>query len=121
MARTNLGSPDEALAGMAKVGKPRVPMGDSALKDAKFPSATDTGRTMKMPRKNTQAGDPTLESKPSRSNVSVERMGPAFGVRVNIAAPVSAEASSTQANGRIIRSAVYRSNENFNDGNAASY
>jgi hypothetical protein len=120
MARTNLGGPDEALAGMAKVGKPRVPMGDSALKDVSFPSA-DTGRAIQQPRKNTQAGDPAMSGKASRSNVMVERLGPAFGVSVNIAAPVSHEAGATQANGRIIRSAVHRSNENFDEGNATSY
>lgn len=120
MARTNLGSPDEALAGMAKVGKPRVPMGTSAAKDVKFPSANETGRAKKVKRQGAQAGDPAVQNAPERPNVMVERMGPAFGVSVNIAAPKMHEAGQTQANGRVFKSAVYRSNQSFDEGAATS-
>lgn len=122
MARSSIPSPDEALAGMAKVGKPRKPMGKDALKDVSFPSATPKGKSVKlMPKKNTAAGDPTVQAKPARPNTTVERKGAAYGIRTNYSAPVSPEAGATQANGRIIRSAIARDNANFNDGNATSY
>jgi len=122
VARSNLGSPDEALAGMAKVGKPREPMGDTMRKSVKFPSANPQGRTTKLvPKKNTAAADPTVMPKPTRKNVNVDRKGAAFGIRTNYQAPIDPAAGATQGNGRTIRSAIYRSNYNFNDGAGSSY
>lgn len=118
MARTSTGSPEEAVAGMAKNG--RKPMGNDAYK-ASAPSATETGRATLVAKKGAQAGDPTTMAKPSRSNVAVERVGARYGVRVGTVAPVSHEAGATQANGRIIPSSVKRSNDSFNAGVDSSY
>lgn len=116
MARTSTGSPDEALAAMAKNG--RTPMGT----DAYTLSAPATpGQGTLVARSNTAAGDPTQQPKPSRSNELVERNGARYGVRVNINAPISHEAGATQANGRIFSSSVKRTNDSFNAGVETSY
>lgn len=124
MARTSTGSPDEALAGMAKTGAPRVPMGTSAYTDISVPSATDTGNATLVTKGHSKAVDPTATG-PSgvaiRQATGVERLGAAYGVRVNINAPVSAEAAATQANGRVFSSAVQRSRPSFNEGINTSY
>ena len=118
MARTSTGSPDEALAGMAKNG--RKPMGTEGIK-ASAPSATDTGRAKLVKKQGAQAGDPTVMAKPSRKNVPVNRKGARYGIRVNTVAPQAPEAGYTQSNGRIIKSAINRSNDSFNAGVDLSY
>lgn len=61
--------------------------------------------------------DPYRQAKPSRSNVSATG-GARYGVRVNFQKTVAPEASSTQANGRIIAPAVNRVKANFSSGGA---
>lgn len=119
---------DEALAGMAKVGAPREPMGESAYTDINYVSATETGRATLMPRGNTQAGDPYAQAKPSRPNLPVdsvypgrERNGARYSVRVNTVIPTAPEAGSTQASGRLISPSVIRSRQSFDEGNLTSY
>lgn len=118
MARNNIGSPDEAVAGMANNG--RMPMGNDAFK-ASAPSATDTGRAVLRPKAGAQAGDPTVGGAAHRSNVAYERMGAHYGVQVNSVAPHLHEAGATQANGRIVPAKTIRSNDSFNAGVQSSY
>jgi hypothetical protein len=98
-------------------------MGMDAAKLA--PSAPSRGT--KMPKKNTQAGDPTAGGKANRSNVSAgnaaqsERMGARHRISVKFPAGHDPAASATMSSGRVIRSVAGRQAPNFNDGNSASY
>jgi hypothetical protein len=118
---------DEALAGMSKVGAPRVPMGTEAASSAQYPSATNTGRATLVPRKNTQAADPTLGPtntrtiKPYTEVYGLERNGARYAVTVNTVVPTAPEAGATQASGRILNSAITRSRQVFDDGMDSSY
>lgn len=115
---------DEALAGMAKTGGPRVPIGYEATEGASYPSA-DTGNQKLMPRGNVQAGDPTAGEPPAaRTQVKYQganRMGARYGISVNTVIPNAPEAGATQANGRVIPPQTIRSRNSFDDGVGTSY
>lgn len=114
MAYTNVPAPEEALAGMARIGAPREPMGNQAYTLTGGPM---TGKATLMPRKNTQSGDPTaMGTKVNRVFGSLNRQGARYGIGVSYQPPMSIEASSTQANGRIFRSATNRDRVNFDQG-----
>jgi hypothetical protein len=117
---TQNGAYDEALAGAAGMSPNRQPMGTEVVSTATFPSASPSAGTL-VPKKNVAAGDPYAQPKPSRPNVIQDRVGAAYGVSVSYTAQTSPEAGATQAQGRIIKSAVNRSRYNFDDGNATSY
>lgn len=118
---------DEALAGMAKVGAPRVPMGTEAASSAQYPSATDTGRATLVGKKNAQAGDPAVGPTNARavtpytSVYGLERNGARYAVTVNTVIPTAPEAAATQASGRILNPSVNRSRQVFDDGVGSSY
>lgn len=118
---------DAALAGMAKTGAPRTPMGTEVASSAQFPSATDTGRATLKPRGNTQASDPTLgptnarEHQPYTSVYGLERNGARYAVTVNTVTPTAPEAGATQASGHIIPPRIVRSRQSFDDGMGTSY
>lgn len=63
------------------------------------------------------ATDPYKQAKPSRSFVTATG-GARYGIRVNFQKTTAPEATSTQANGRIIAPAVNRVKPNFSDGTA---
>ena len=118
---------DAALAGRAKVGAPRTPMGTEAATSAQYPSATDTGRATLKPRGNTQAGDPTLGPTNARtaqqydSVYGRERNGARYAVTVNTVVPTAPEAGATQASGRTIPATIVRTRQLFDDGMGSSY
>lgn len=114
MARSSIPSPDEALAGMARIGAPRVPMGNSVYSTVVNASGhPDKGSV--VPRRNTQAGDLSGPAG-NRAYGTHDRNGARYGIAVNYAAPVSPEAAATQANGRVFKSAVDRDRTNFDMG-----
>lgn len=121
---------DEALAGMAEVGSPRVPMGNDAASNVSFPSATETGNATLMPRGNVQSADPFGGPTAPRPNVpyqsiygqpGAERNGARYGITVNTVIPTAPEAGATQASGRIVPNVVNRSRTVFDDGMGSSY
>jgi len=115
-ARVNLPTPEEAIAGMARVGSPRVPMGNSVITDAR---SIPPLRGTLVPRGNTAAGDmygPTG----SRANVMQESLGASYRVTAFTPPMTSPEAGATQANGRIIPSAIQRM-DSFGDGINGAY
>jgi hypothetical protein len=69
-------------------------------------------------KKNTAAGDPYAQPKPSRTKVTSQgaRGGARYGINVKYQASVAPEATSTQSNGRVLKSAVNRQSPNFADG-----
>ena len=71
-------------------------------------------------KKNTAAGDPYAQPKPSRTFVTSAqaqgRNGAAYGIRVGFNAHVAPEATATQSNGRIIGPAMNRQRPSFQSG-----
>ena len=63
------------------------------------PSATPVVGKL-MPKKNTQAGDPTIMNKANRQNV--EYKGAQHRITAKMPAPINSEAGATMANARII-------------------
>jgi hypothetical protein len=122
MAKGSIPSPDEALAGMAKQG--RQPMMKDGIKFTS-PSASPKAGTL-VKKKNTAAGDPYAQPKPSRANVSAtgqDRAGAAYSIK---GAPrytkmTDPAAGATQANGIVISTAAKRDRANFDSGNSTSY
>lgn len=114
---SNIPSPDEALAGMARTGNPRVPMGAAGytFNDA---SGAPSKNTTLVPKRGAAAGDPTaMPGQPgTHQYASYDRNGAHYGVVVNYVAQNEPAASATQANGRIIRSVAMKSAPNFYSG-----
>jgi len=129
-ARVSLPTPEEALAGMAAVGSPRVPMGTSMVHDFQNTSGMPL-RGELIPRGNTQTSmeatyqgqtvPPAMPGLPAnRIPVPQERLGAQFRVTTHVPAPMLIEATATQANGRIVTSSVVREG-NFGDAAKNSY
>jgi hypothetical protein len=81
-------------------------------------AAPERGTLIK--KKNTAAGDPYAQPKPSRPNVlspnAQGRNGATYGVRVGFNAHVAPEATATQSNGRILGPAMNRQRPSFQSG-----
>lgn len=119
MARTSGGSAEEALAGMARIGAPRQPMGNAPFQ-AKNASATDTGSATLKGKNNKQSGDPTAPgTAKARSAVSAESSGACYAIKTSIHPVGPVEASATQANGRKFSPAINRTATEFGAGAAA--
>lgn len=72
-------------------------------------------------KKNTAAGDPYAQPKPSRANVLSKdaqgRNGASYGIRMGVgAAQVAPEAGLTQSNGRLLGPAMNRQRPSFQEG-----
>jgi hypothetical protein len=71
-------------------------------------------------KKNTAAGDPYAQPKPSRTFVTSPnaqgRNGATYGIKVGFNAHVSPEAAATQSNGRILGPAMNRQRPSFQSG-----
>ena len=121
MASSNIPSPEEALAGMARVGNPRMPMGNDGytFNDASSVPSKNTTLVAKSHSKDTEPG--LMPGQPGTHRyASYDRNGAHYGVVVNYVAQTSPEAGATQANGRIIRSVAAKSSPNFWDGSQTS-
>ena len=120
MARNSIPTPDEALAGMAKTGAPRKPMGTDAFKA----SAAPTLKGKLVPKKHGKSADPAQQPTSARNkivvNAGVERLGAKYSPQTTFGA-TSPEAAATQANGRIIAPGVVRSRQSFDSGSSTSY
>jgi hypothetical protein len=122
MAKSSIPSPDEALAGMAKQG--RKPMMKDGIKFTS-PSAAPKAGTL-VPKKNTAAGDPTSQKGAPRANVPAaspaqDRNGAAYSIKARYTKLTDPAAGMTQANGRIIKTAMKRDRTNFDSGAGTSY
>jgi hypothetical protein len=122
MAKSSIPSPDEALAGMAKQG--RKPMMKDGIKFSS-PSAAPQAGTL-VPKKNTAAGDPTSQKGAPRANVPApspaqDRNGAAYSIKARYTKLTDPAAGMTQANGRIIKTAMKRDRTNFDSGAGTSY
>lgn len=119
--RVSLPTPEEALAGMAAVGSPRVPMGTSMVHDFINRSGAPLRGDL-VGRGNTQTNpsavyeDQTVP--PAMPGIvkqvppaGPERIGASYHITVAVPAPMLAEAAATQANGRIVTSRLPREND----------
>lgn len=116
-ARVNLPTPEEALAGMARVGSPRVPMGNDAIPN---PNVVPVLRGTLVPKGHSKTQDPYVGPTNHRQNVSQETLGAAHTIAVSTPPMTDPSAGATQANGHIIPSATTRS-ESFVDGGNGAY
>lgn len=107
----------QALAGMAAVGSPRVPMSMDAVRAMVNASGQDTGKAGLVPRKGPVGGDLTGPGG-SRPPVMQEKLGARYAVLVDVPPPISHEAGPTLANARIVVPAVNRTSPNFYAGSA---
>jgi hypothetical protein len=111
----------EALAGMAKMGKPRVPMGRAGTAFTS-PSAKPASGTL-VKKKNAAAADPAAQGQGTRVNVpsKKERLGAAHSIKVNMVKNTDPAAAATQANGRVIPAVTKRTADGFGQGMKTSY
>ena len=88
----------------------------------KTPSASPKAGKLVKKTGNAKGGtDPYKQAKPARKNVKhagAVNPGARYGVGVKMVASVAPEATSTQSNGRIFKSAVMRQRPNFQSGSA---
>jgi hypothetical protein len=122
MAKSSIPSPDEALAGMAKQG--RAPMNKDGI-GFTSPSASPKAGTL-IKKKGAQAGDPYGSKGAPRSNVQKEtpakdRNGAAYSIKATYTKMTDPSAGMTQANGKIIKTAMKRDRTNFDGGMGTSY
>lgn len=120
-------APAVALSGMAKVGNPRVPMGDAAYSVGAGASYVPSKNTKLVKKKGAQAGDPTPPTAVRGRSAYPEpagdgdRNGAKFRVQCSFPPATSPEAGKTLANGRIIKSAINRSLPNFSNEQSLDY
>jgi hypothetical protein len=110
MTRNHMTS-DEAMEQHAAAGSAKAPLGAVAA-----PVLTGT----LIPRKNTQAADPTNPGS-KQNRVNIERIGATYRVNANISAQIDPAAGATMANARIVPSIQGRENPNFESGLQSSY
>jgi hypothetical protein len=115
MSRSHATS-NEAMEAHSAGGSARATMGMDAY------SVQSTGHMVgtQVPRKNTQAGDPTYGGKENRPNV-LERMGATYRVNASMGPQHDPTAGPTMANSRIVPSIQGRANPNFESGMQTSY
>lgn len=117
----NLPTPEEALAGMARVGSPRVPMGDSAITDfahAKTPPPLKGALVAKSG--NAKGGTDTGGPGGFRGHVPQESLGASYRVKAVTPPMTSPEAGPTTANGKIVPSSLPRA-DSFGDAMQGAY
>lgn len=110
---------EEILASAEHSQSPRRYMGMDAAKSVE---AVGPEKGTLIPKKNTQASDPTAGGKANRANIPAgdaaqsERMGARY--RIGVKFPVGHEpaAGATMANSRIVTSVSGRQAPNFDDG-----
>jgi len=118
MARNHM-TPEEVISSAEHKNSARRYVGQSV--GFSSPSAAPAKGTL-MPKKNTQAADPTAGGKANRTNMlagdaaSSERMGARYRTTVNFAPTIDPAAGPTMANAKTIKSVAGRQAPNFGDG-----
>lgn len=114
MSRSHATS-DEAAVSASANGSARATMGMDAY------TLAPTGRTAGalVPRKNTQAADPTSGGKANRT--PIERIGASYRITASMGPQHDPTTGPTMANARIIPSIQGRENPNFESGIKSTY
>lgn len=122
-----MNDPNAAVAGMARVGNPRVPMGNDAYSVLAGAQYVGSPNTHLVPRQDAQAADPTPPTAipgqhqyPLPAGVG-DKDGAVYRTQMAFPPMTLPQAGQTQANGRVIRPAVNRSVPNFEEERALSY
>ena len=121
MSRNNM-TPEEVISSAEHANSPRKYVGTNYGMEAVMP---EKGKL--MPKKNTQAGDPTIANKANRKNVlagnaaSSERMGAAYSVSQKFPKGTEPAAGPTMANAKTVPSVAGRQAPNFNSAMGESY
>lgn len=121
--RVNLPTPEEAIAGMARIGSPRVPMGMSAILDFANAEVIPPLKGALVPKSGNAKGDVPHEPPTGiRENVDwrSERSGASYRVNAIGAPTIDPAAGATQSNGRIVPSSIARE-ASFDDGQYGAY
>lgn len=120
----SLPTPEEALAGMARVGSPRVPMGTSAIMEFINAKIVPPLKGTPVPKSgNEKSADGYPENiQASRQNVDwrSESNGAACCITAFVPPTTAPEATATQANGRIVPPVMDRGDA-FGDGMYGAY
>jgi hypothetical protein len=116
MARTHA-THEEAYEAAAAAGSPRIAMGNATMSSVDEINPAQLQGTL-VPKKNTQAADPTAGGKANRENI--ERIGAQYRITVPYTPTIDPAAGPTLANARIVPSVAGRANPNFQGGIQAS-
>ena len=120
----NMPTPEDVIASAEHANSPRKYVGQTAGV-ANISGAPLKGKL--MPKKNTQAGDPTAGGKANKKNVLVnnaaasERMGARYTIGAKFPAVHSIEASQTMNNAKIVPSVHGKQSPNFDYGVEGNY
>lgn len=123
MSKNNM-TPEEVLASAEHANSARRYVGQVSGV-ANMSGAPLKGKL--MPKKNTQAGDPTIANKANRTNMLAgdaaqsERMGARYSIGVKFPKGTNIEASSTMANAKMVPSVTGRQAPNFDAGMSGPY
>lgn len=107
----------EAYEAASASGSPRIAAGNATMNSVDETSSAQLQGTL-VPKKNTQAGDPTAGGKANRTNI--ERIGAQYRVTVPYTPTIDPAAGPTMANARVVPSVAGRANPNFQGGIEAS-
>lgn len=119
-ARVNIPTPEEALAGMALVGSPRVPMGTSVLDNIRNVAVRPALKGTLVPRGGAQAGEPGWATGIRQNIPQSESLGAAYRIGAIVPPLTCPSAGATQANGRIVPPSVSRE-DSWGDGINGAY
>ena len=120
----NMPTPEEVIASAEHANSPRKYVGQTAGV-ANISGAPLKGKL--MPKKNTQAADPTAGGKANRKNVLVnnpaasERMGARYVIGAKFPAVHSIEAAATMANAKMVPSVMGKQSPDFQYGMEGNY
>ena len=123
MARNHM-TPEEVISSAEQKNSARRYVGQSV--GFSSPSAAPAKGTL-MPKKNTQAADPTAGGKANRTNmlagdaVASERMGARYSIGAKLGGVHSIEAAATMMNARIVPSGSGKKTPNFDAGIDSTY
>lgn len=120
---TPMNDPNVALAGMARVGNPRVPMGNDAYSVLAGAQYTPSPNTQLVPRQDAQSGglDGPAGNRAYGAYPLPAGRGDQDGARYRTITNfppmphTSPESTQTQANGRVLNPAINRQTPNFGE------
>lgn len=108
---------EEAYAAASASGSARIATGNATLSSVDEVSPSQLRGTL-VPKKSTQAMDPTAGGKANRENI--ERIGAQYRITVPYTPTIDPAAGPTMANARVVPSVAGRANPNFQGGIEAS-
>jgi hypothetical protein len=116
---SSIPSPEEALAGMAKVGAPRTPMGLLGVQFSAPSAAPESGN--KVPKNSGKGVDPAIQGKGTRNAVMGEQKGGAYSIGDSYMKQTEPAAGATMQHARLFKSVIQRSKPNFQSGIDSTY